>query len=377
MASKNLQSVAIAAVMLLVPASFCRAALSFYVDPGNPWPAGWYNAAVANMQTVVNMYNAYGDFGNGSIYVYYNAGIPTAQSGYGGYGGSIGDGGTYPNVRVLLHESSHWLGTGTYSHWWGGPAAAALIQQFDGLGVPLNGDTQHYWPYGENYDSESSPVNDARHVAMVYALREDFGIGSTAPPSTAPTVTLMADDAPGTSGFNYPWGWSDNHFAHAGAAYYTGDHAMRTPNGYSSWTFVGDSLTVNNHSNPNGGLLFNGYGTTGVVTFKNLILDGGTVTHAQFSQDLFQLAGHVTLASTGTFDAAQGNINILATIGGSGSLTKTGAYALTLRALAPTAGRRSSARGRCGSPRPHRSPATRSPTSAAAPSSTRAPEAQR
>ena len=118
--SKNLQSVAIAVVLLFVPASICRGALSFYVDPGNPWPAGWYNAAVANMQTVVNMYNAYGDFGNGSIYVYYNAGIPTAQSGYGGYGGSIGDGGTYPNVRVLLHESSHWLGTGTYSDWWTG-----------------------------------------------------------------------------------------------------------------------------------------------------------------------------------------------------------------------------------------------------------------
>ena len=53
--------------------------------------------------------------GNGNIYVYYNSGIPTAQSGYGGSNGSIGVGGTFPNVRVLLHESSHWLGTGTYS----------------------------------------------------------------------------------------------------------------------------------------------------------------------------------------------------------------------------------------------------------------------
>src|SRR3954454_13106951 len=164
---------ALSASILLTLGSSSRV-LTFNVDP-NGWPAGWHDAAVANMQTTVNMYNAYGDFGNGSIYVYYNAGIPTAQSGYGGSGGSIGVGGTYPNVRVLLHESSHWLGTGTYSANWSGPAATLLIQQFEGIGATLSGDSQHYWPYGENYDNESSPINDLRHVALVYALRQDFG----------------------------------------------------------------------------------------------------------------------------------------------------------------------------------------------------------
>ena len=307
-----------------------RAALTFYVEPNNPWPSGWYSAAVADMRTVVNMYNAYGDFGNGSIYVYYNVGIPTAQSGYGGYGGSIGVGGTYPNVRVLLHESSHWLGTGTYSSYWTGPHASALIQQFDGVGAVLNGDGQHYWPYGENYDNESSPINDARHVAMVYALREDFGIGSTAPPSSARNVTLTANDAAGTSGFNHPWGWSDGHFPQAGTNYYTGNFALRTPNGYPSWTFAGASLTVNNHTNPNGGLLFNGWGSTGVVTINNLVLDGGSIIHDQNPQDLFQLAGRISVVSNSTIDAARGNIRILSTVGGVGSLTKTGPYKLTL-----------------------------------------------
>ena len=46
--------------------------------------------------------------------------------------------------------------------------------------------------------------------------------------------------------------------------------------------------------------------------------------------EFFQLAGNVTLASTSTIDAAQGNINISAAIGGSGSLTKVGPYMLTL-----------------------------------------------
>ena len=179
----------LAAAVLSVSSGVSGAGLTFSVDAGSPWPSGWYAAAVADMQTVVNAYNAYGDFtlnNPGSIYVYYNAGIPTEQSGYGGYSGSIGVGGTYPNVRVLLHESSHWLGTGTYSANWTGPAATTMLQQFDGLGAVLNGDTQHYWPYGENYDSESSPINDARHIAMVYALRQDFGIGSLALPPPPP-----------------------------------------------------------------------------------------------------------------------------------------------------------------------------------------------
>ena len=332
--ARKLRSAALAVILLSAPASVSRAALSFFVDPRSPWPSGWYNGAVSDMQTVVNMYNAYGDFGNGSIYVYYNAGIPTAQSGYGGYGGSIGIGGTYPNVRVLLHESSHWLGTGTFSHNWAGPASSALIQQFDGVGAVLNGDNQHYWPYGENYDSESSPINDARHVAMVYALRKDFGIGSTAPPSSATNVTLRASDAVGTSGFNYPWGWSDSHFVQPGTNYSTGPFDLRTPNGYPSWRFAGNSLTVNS----GGRLLYNGWGTTGVVTVNNLILNGGTVQHDQNPIDLFQLAGKVTLISNNTVNADNGNISITAPIGGSGSLTKTGNYTLTLGAGCSYAG---------------------------------------
>lgn len=34
----------------------------------------------------------------------------------------------------------------------------------------------HFWPYGLNQDSESSPVNDLRHIKMVEALRKDMGL---------------------------------------------------------------------------------------------------------------------------------------------------------------------------------------------------------
>ena len=49
------------------------------------------------------------------------------------------------------------------------------------------------------------------------------------------------------------------------------------------------------HERRDGGLLYKGTGTTGIVTFKNLILNGGYVRHASGAGDLFQLAGKVTL----------------------------------------------------------------------------------
>ena len=95
--------------------------------------SGWPNdahrtAAVNAIQSTVNRYNAYGDFGNYNVHVYYNAGIPTAQA---NYLGSIGFGGTYPNERVMMHEMAHYLGSGTYGDPWDGARGEALIDQFD------------------------------------------------------------------------------------------------------------------------------------------------------------------------------------------------------------------------------------------------------
>ncbi|MFM1904978.1 MAG: hypothetical protein RLZZ440_2878, partial [Planctomycetota bacterium] len=89
-------------------------------------------------------------------------------------------------------------------------------------------------------------------------------------------------------------------------------------------------LTVNNTNGVGGGLLFKGVGSTGVVTIPNLILDGGYVRHASGVGDLFQLAGNVILRNSPTIDAGQGNIRVLGAISGAGSLTKKGAYTLTL-----------------------------------------------
>src|SRR5688572_1006849 len=193
-----------------------RGALTFNVATSG-WPSDAHRTAAVNaIQSAVNRYNAYGDFGNYNIHVYYNAGIPTAQA---NYLGSIGFGQTYPNERVMMHEMAHYLGSGTYGDPWDGPRGEALVDQFDGLEASLNGDGAHFWPYGLNFDSEGSEINKQRAVALVYAQRADMGIGSTAIPGSTTAVTLTRSDNVGESGFNFAAAWSDNRFAHPGAAY--------------------------------------------------------------------------------------------------------------------------------------------------------------
>ena len=312
-----------------------RAALTFNVSGSGSWPSGaQWTAVVNSMQAVVNCYNAYGVFGGYNIYAYYNSGIPTAQA---SYLGSIGFGGTYPNQRVAQHESNHYLGSGTTQAWenmmaggyWHGAKMNALAAQFDGDGTIIHGDTAHFWPYGLNYDSEV--VNSSvflRNIAILYAERQDDGLGNQADPWSATTVTLTQSDAAGDSAFNWYGAWNDGYFAHSGAAYSTGNYAIRTPlDTYNpagttpSFTFAGDSLTLNNSGSPSAGLYFKGVGAAGILTFKNLILDGGSTHHFSSASDVFQLAGKVTVASGGTINSEQGATNILAAVTGSGNLT--------------------------------------------------------
>lgn len=293
------------------------------------------NAANAALTNILNRYNAYGDFtgGNGSnVQAAYNAGVPTAQANYGGWGGIIEYGGTWPNDRVTMHELDHWLGGGTYSGAnglsWQGPRANSIMEQFDGVGARVGTDGVHFWPYGMNFDNEWSELNAQRNVALMYALRADWGIGSTANPTawSATSVSLTSSDSPGTSGFNHGSGWSDNTFAHPNADYSTGSFDLRTPNGYPSWTFAGKSLTVNS----GGRLLYNSWGTDGVITINNLNLNGGTIRHDQFPQDHFRLNGNLSVSGSSTIDAGQGPIDINAPISGTGSLTKIGPNPLKL-----------------------------------------------
>lgn len=322
--SRRSKIVCQAAVLGVLVFSSSAQALSYGIA-GNWDSPERRNAADASMAAVVARFNAYGTF-DGYINVDYNPGVPTAQA---SWGGGMTFGGTWPNERVSQHEVNHYLGS-VYGHNPNGPRAIALLEQFDGVGARYGNDGTHFWPYGLNYDSEGGELNLRRNVAIMYAFRGDWGIGPTSNPTAwaATNVTLTGSNAAGVSGFNHYANWSDNTFAHANAAYSTGAYDLRTPEGYPSWTFVGSSLTVN----AGGRMLFNGYGTTGVVKVNNLRLAGGTVRHDQFVQDLFRLDGNISLMAntTSTFDAGKGDIRVTAPVTGSGSVNFIGSYTTTL-----------------------------------------------
>ncbi|MGI9177580.1 MAG: beta strand repeat-containing protein [Pirellulales bacterium] len=318
------------ATWLTVAAATCagvgdgQAALSYTI--GGTWDTAARQAAAdAALRAAVDRYNAFGDFGNANVWVYYSSGIPTAQA---SWGGSMGFGGTWPAERVTMHEMAHYLGLpgGSWSTLfasgtWSGPRGAALVKQFDGEQAVIAGDSAHFWPYGLNYDSEGTEIGKQRQVAMVYAMRADLGIGTTAPASTATVVAATGSDPVGESCFNYQTRWSDAHFAHSAAAYSSGDYGLRTPASGSSFTFAGDSLTIDNRNDPNGGLLFKGSGTTAIPRIHRLVLDGGWIHQYTATADVMQLAGRLTVASNSTIHAKQGDIAIDSTISGSGSLT--------------------------------------------------------
>lgn len=120
-----------------------------------------------------------------NIYVYYNAGIPTAQA---DYHGSIGFGANtrYMWVGTAMHEMCHWLGSGSTNEWeakmvngvWAGSATAALV----GAGV-IHGDTQHFWPHGINQKEEVTGLGSiaAQQAELVTAAKL--------------AKTMLADDA--------------------------------------------------------------------------------------------------------------------------------------------------------------------------------------
>jgi fibronectin-binding autotransporter adhesin len=146
-------------------------------------------------------------------------------------------------------------------------------------------------------------------------------VGSLAMPAYSADITLNASDTLGNSSFNTAGGWSNAAAPSAGNNYITGNFILRTPASGASFTFGGDSLRVNNTNGYSQGLLYKGTGNTGIITVNNLILDGGFISHANGTGDVFNLAGSMSVVSPSTIYAKQGHINISAPISGTGNLT--------------------------------------------------------
>lgn len=138
----------------------------------------------------------------------------------------------------------------------------------------------------------------------------------------ANVVTLTGVDGFGASSFNTAGLWDDGMAPSAGNDYFVPDLTrMRTPADGGSYTFAGDSLTINNVTAYGDGFMFKGTGSAGTITVDNLIMDGGLISHANGVGDIFNLDGALTVASGGArLYSKQGPINILADIGGSGQI---------------------------------------------------------
>ncbi|MDX9919725.1 MAG: hypothetical protein RB289_07070 [Paludibacter sp.] len=141
-----------------------------------------HNLIKTAMDSACYYYNRYTTF-RANIWVYYNAGIPTAQA---SYHGSIGFG---PNERYMfvgtaMHEMAHYFGSGTTTTWknmmvgglWQGAVAKALCLQLTGqtLKGDNNSNPQHYWPTGINQREEVKSQTDLiNHTKIVKAMLID------------------------------------------------------------------------------------------------------------------------------------------------------------------------------------------------------------
>jgi len=118
--------------------------------------------------------------------------VPSVSTADGNINGSVrfGSDTTYMDYRTAMHEIAHTVGIGQASNWgtflsgglFTGARAAAQLKAINAkLSTPLytdvHADTQHFWPYGINQQSEvKSEADLIAHCQMVVAIRADLGL---------------------------------------------------------------------------------------------------------------------------------------------------------------------------------------------------------
>lgn len=168
------------------------------------------------------------------------------------------------------------------------------------------------------------PSLSARSLAALAVLFS--GLSASA---HAETISLSANDGSGASSFNSGTNWSDSLAPSAGNDYVNIGFTLRTPNNsLDSFTFEGDSLTIE-AAGGNGWLLYKG-GNGGTIIVEDLrLLNGGEFRQGGGAGNGIgmTLGGKITLEGTGgVITVGAGNsggrtATVTASIAGSAPLT--------------------------------------------------------
>lgn len=141
-----------------------------------------YGRITTAIEKALSIYNCYTDIEK-TLNVQYNPSVETAD---GNPNGSIRFGSRASmNFVTAMHEISHTLGVGADGAYdplivggvYTGPIATARLRELtEDPSAEIHGDSQHFWPYGLNYESEYHSEEDGIfHCYIVSAIREDIG----------------------------------------------------------------------------------------------------------------------------------------------------------------------------------------------------------
>lgn len=138
--------------------------------------------------------------------------------------------------------------------------------------------------------------------------------------ASAEAISLDATDAAGASSFNAGTNWTGGATPTSGNTYLTGNYLLRTPSTTGTYSFAGDSLTLNNTNGINGGFIVKSPGNSS-ITINNLIIDGGSIRDGDGKTDTVNLYGGINITSNGGLLTTQEVWNINSSLSGTGNLT--------------------------------------------------------
>jgi hypothetical protein len=133
------------------------------------------------MDSALGYYNKYTSITK-FLNVYYNPDVSTADANFNGtirFGKE-----NYMVVHTAMHEIAHTVGVGTTNEYrnlmqngvFTGAYATTMIREVTGdQNAVVNGDNQHFWPYGLNYANEVKSSQDLiNHCKIVGAMYSDM-----------------------------------------------------------------------------------------------------------------------------------------------------------------------------------------------------------